>query len=288
MSHSKKLHNKKLYKKIHTRSQVNSGVPLVLLPGWGFDSRIWQDLLEPLQLFSQIITLDLPGFSDNRSITWYGQEEICHQIVQTMPPQAFYAGWSLGGMLATKIAATFPNRVMGIITLATNISFIQRDRWPHAMDAINFQNFYRAVDNAPEQTLKRFHLLISQGDELSRQQFKWLQAMGAQAADYKQLLPALSLLKEIDNSEDICKLQVPGLHIFGEQDHLVPASAVKRLVDLFVQNNYYQQQCHLLKNTGHLVFWPGNRVIPLIKSFVTRVSATIPITPPNAVQCNGH
>ena len=117
-----KLH-KKLQKTVYSCLQADSLAPLVLLPGWSFDSRIWQDLIKPLQHYTQVITLDLPGFGNNHWAPLRGQEDLCQQIMQIMPPRAVYAGWSLGGMLATKIATTFPDRTMGIINLSHQCQF---------------------------------------------------------------------------------------------------------------------------------------------------------------------
>ena len=263
------VHKEKLNKSVYPCSQVGVVMPLVLLPGWSFDRRIWQDLIESLQRVIPVITLNLPGFGDNRWASWSGVEDLCEKILQTMPPRAIYMGWSLGGMLATKIAVTFPERVAGIITLATNISFVERNHWPHGMAISDFRNFHKGIAKAPEQTLKRFHLLISQGDQLHRQQFRWLQTVAAKTEDYEHLLPMLSLLADIDNREDIHKLSIPGLHIFGESDRLVPASVIQKLSGLATYHNHNQQQLHLLKSTGHLVFWPGDRIIPLVEAFLT-------------------
>lgn len=264
---------KKLHTKVYPCLQADSAAPLVLLPGWSFDSRLWQDLIEPLQRYTQVITLDLPGFGDNRWASWRGQEDICRQIVRVMPPRALYAGWSLGGMLATRIAADFPDRVMGIITLAANASFIERRSWTHGMSGAEFQTFYNAIDTDMGRTLKRFHVLLAQGDQLNSQQLKWLRTVAAQPADYNSLLPALSLLKDIDNRGPMHRLQAPGLHIFGDRDHLVPSSAVQALAALSAQSTkqrtiHRRQHYHLLNNVGHLVFWPHTRVMPLIKTFI--------------------
>ena len=260
---------KALNKTVYACSQSSIDIPLVLLPGWSFDSRIWQDLIEPLQQIIEVITLDLPGFGDNHSASWSRVEDVCEKILQAMPPRAIYMGWSLGGMLATKIAAAFPDRVAGIITLATNISFVERNHWPHGMAISDFRNFHKGIAKAPEQALKRFHLLISQDDQLHRQQFRWLQTVATKTEDYGHLLSMLSLLADIDNREDIHKLSIPGLHIFGESDRLVPASVIQKLSGLATYHNHNQQQLHLLKNTGHLVFWPGDRIIPLVEAFLT-------------------
>ncbi len=260
-----------LRKKVYPCLQENKTSPLVLLHGWAFDSRIWQDLIKPLQAFTQVITLDLPGFGDNHEAWFNDEEDICKKIVQTMPPHAIYAGWSLGGMLVTKIAAMFPERVAGIITLATSISFIERKGWTQGMDIAEFQDFYNAVEKDPKRALKRFYLLVSQGDQLARQQLGWLQNIVIQAEDYCNLLPTLSLLRRINNCDDIHRLRAPGLHIFGEQDRLVPLSVAQKLTDSSVQYRNHRQQCNLLKKTGHLVFWPSERVTLSIKDFLTEL-----------------
>ena len=264
------LPKKKLNKTTYPCLGENTLSPLVLLPGWSFDSRIWQDLIKSLQQFTRVITLDLPGFGDNHWAFWNEAEAVCENIVRTMPPRAVYAGWSLGGMLATKIAANFPERVAGIITLATNVSFVESQSWPHGMSIDKFKTFYNAVEKDLEEALKRFHLMIAQGDQLHRQQFRWLQAVATQTSGYNNLLAMLSLLAKISNCDDIHRLQAPGLHIFGEQDHLVPLSAVQQLMESGAQGNN-RQQYQRLENTGHLVFWPSDRVVPSIKKFLTEL-----------------
>lgn len=270
-----KLPPKKLCSTVHSclRQQSVDCLSLVLLPGWGFDRRLWRELVAPLQGYARVITLDLPGFGDNRLVSWGRQEDICRQIVEAMPARAVYAGWSLGGMLATRIAADFPDRVVGIITLATNASFIERYHWPDAMDAVDFQHFYDAVVDYPRRALKRFCQLLTKGDKLARQQLRWLRNTATQSADYPNLAAALSLLKALDNSDRIGGLQAPGLHIFGERDRLVPVSTMSALKQLSSGNRYNRQQYYCLNDVGHLVFWPNKRVISLIGHFLAELVA---------------
>ena len=140
------------------------------------------------------------------------------------------------------------------------------------MGISEFQDFYNAVEKDPKRALKRFYLLVSQGDQLAHQQFSWLQNLAIQSGDYRNLLPTLSFLRVINNCDDIHKLRVPGLHIFGEQDRLVPLSVVQKLTDSFEQYGNNRQQFDRLKKTGHLVFWPSERVTSLIKKFLTELA----------------
>ena len=137
-----------------------------------------------------------------------------------------------------------------------------------------FGSFMMLPVRDPAQLLKRFHLLLAQGDKLGRQQLKWLRTVATPTSDYKSLLPALSLLEAINNCNFISKLQTPGLHVFGDRDSVVPLSAARRLTALSTQYKDHRQQCHLLKDTGHLVFWPSGRVASLIHNYLTTLFTT--------------
>ena len=75
--------------------------PLVLLHGWGLDSRVWDALLPHLieqapQL--PLLAVDLPGYRG----TSYAAEDaqaVARALAEQLPAGCTLAGWSLGGML---------------------------------------------------------------------------------------------------------------------------------------------------------------------------------------------
>ncbi len=228
---------------------------LVLLHGWGCDSRTWQPLLEGLTEHFSVLTIDLPGFGShvvgengtgeceaaekgaaaselrNGDAQAYDLPSLLRAILARTPERAVYLGWSLGGMLATALALEYPQRVSHLITLAANLSFVERADWPWAMPAATFEAFYQGVEASPAQALKRFCGLEAQGDVAERSLLKQLRRQNQDYFDSfdERWLSALGLLAELDNSAQLQRLEVPQLHLFGGADALVPVAAAEQL-----------------------------------------------------------
>lgn len=88
-----------------------SGQPVVILHGWGDDSRSWYPLAESLSAHRQVVLLDLPGFgaSDLPPHAWgmadYSNAvaSFCNELELSHP---VVAGHSHGGKIACHLAAT--------------------------------------------------------------------------------------------------------------------------------------------------------------------------------------
>ena len=114
---------------------------LVLLHGWGSDYRIWEPVLPQLRRYFRLHVVDLPGYGHRHS-------EVCPAdigplvdlLLPALPEQAAYIGWSLGGTVASWIAAHHPQRVSALVTVASNPSFVARENWPNAMGRDQFQD----------------------------------------------------------------------------------------------------------------------------------------------------
>ena len=224
--------------------------PLVLLHGWGSDSRIWQQLLPLLVNKLNVITVDLPGFGESEPVADNSLEHWLKLLEQALPERCSLLGWSLGGMLATAFTACYPQRINSLITLASNACFTRRKGWSTAMPEPVYNEFCDFFQQQPAQCLKRFHGLqamgVSADESAGKQLLKTLRSEFNQPGDI-QWQQALTLLGKIDNRENLQGISVPGLHIFGDSDALVPASAA---ATIRVLNN--SQQIEVLANTGHV------------------------------------
>lgn len=170
---------------------------------------------------------DLPGFGtaeDSRvSVnTWL------RQSVARLPPNCVLVGWSLGGMLASALAALAPEKVRGLVTVSTNASFVQTPSWRFAMSGETFAEFCRAFRADADKTFKRFCALQSQGDSEQRAVRSAL-AQYAPAAHQKDLwAESLDWLGELNHEALLVDPPLPSLHIFGDGDALVPVAAAEQ------------------------------------------------------------
>lgn len=238
-------------------------INLVLIHGWGCDSRTWQPVLESLQSFASITLIDLPGFGASPVVPEFSLDAVLDKIATQLPRDAVIMGWSLGGMLAVQLASRFPERIRGVITLATNLKFVAAADYPAAMPSAINRQFNQGFAQDSQATLKLFGGLLVQGDADERGLLKQLRRnhIGAVTDNWLQ---ALQLLTELDNRTAFAKLVQPGLHLFAHNDALVPVAAA----ELMRQNNP-QQEIKIFESTAHAVHWSKpEAVVEYVASFL--------------------
>ncbi len=243
--------------------------PVVLLHGWGCDSRSWELLLPHLQSLTDVIALDLPGFGGSEPLPDWSLENLLPLIESRIPQGATLMGWSLGGMLAVALAARLPDRVSRVISLAANLRFVAGADYPAAMaPAINRQ-FNRLFAEDPGAALKRFGGLLAQGDEAERSLLRRLREAGMPGEPHTSWLDALALLASLDNRVDFARLDQPGLHLLGDADVLVPATAAAAL-----RQHNARQQVVVLPGAAHALHWSQpETVAQWIAGFLTADTA---------------
>ena len=201
---------------------------IVLLPGWGLG-------VAPLQLLADELRAALVGCTVQvqplPKISAQNAAAVIHQLDQQLPQDCWLIGWSLGGMLATALAAQRQSSCAGVISYASNACFVARDGWPTAMPATTFAEFHTLCASDPAACLKRFALLCSQGAAQARQLSRQLQA-SVQVEALAGALAGLDLLAELDNRHAIRTFAGPQLHLFAKADALVPAAAVDAVREL--------------------------------------------------------
>lgn len=215
----------------------SDALPLVLLHGWGSDSRIFDTFIERLRQQRPVIAVDLPGFGASGPWPDVSMALILDALAGQLPERFDLLGWSLGGMIATAFTAEFPQRVNKLITLACNATFVVREQWPAAMPAAVYEQFCDFFAAAPADCLKQFCGLQSKGDLQQRQLIKQLRNIlpdtsGADWPPNDNWRQWLALMGEIDNRNLLAGLECPTLHLFGAKDSLVPVMAAEYLARL--------------------------------------------------------
>lgn len=222
--------------------------PIMLLHGWGFSSHIWRPLIQSLHTkgCDDVYVIDLPGFGSAFHEPCGSLDKVIDFIVEQLPSKSILCGWSLGGMLAVKIAERWPEKISAIVTVGSNLHFTQTDNWP-GMPQNDFREFCRRFSEQPEKTWRRFLKLQTKGDSHVQHSDNVLD----QLADYSAINQItadkmLALLGEIDNRQAFETLTMQGLHILAEHDAITPA-AIAPLLRKINPN----QTVELLSGCGH-------------------------------------
>ncbi|WP_281559254.1 pimeloyl-ACP methyl ester esterase BioH [Thalassomonas sp. RHCl1] len=204
-----------------------TGIPLVFIHGWGFNSGIWQPLVEQLADVFTVITVDLPGFGNNADNIPddYNLEEIARLVQAGVGRPAIYAGWSLGGLVATDIALNFPQQVLGLVTIASSPCFIEKDDWPGIKPKL-LSGFHQQLSENIENTIESFLKIQAMGSPHLRQDLKEIHRLVMQypLPGRKTLDDSLSLLESSDRRNQLADIRCPFIRLYGRNDVLVPKS----------------------------------------------------------------
>ncbi|WP_086930399.1 malonyl-ACP O-methyltransferase BioC [Agarilytica rhodophyticola] len=223
-------------------------VPLVFIHGWGNDSRAWKPLLGGLQQQRDVYLIDLPGFGTNKHSPNFSLDDFLTQLKALVPDKFHLIGWSLGGMIATQLAAQLTERVCSLTTIASNAKFTVAKDWPIACDVNIYEAFYEGFQLQAQQTLQRFAQLQAKGDGFRKQVVKYIRDTQPlpDADTTEQWLHALTWLNSIDNRNTLKQLALPHLAIFGENDTLVPSAVAQTFF-----NQGLNAENLVLENTAH-------------------------------------
>ena len=224
-----------------------NGKPLVVLHGWGMNSKVWQPVKKALEKEFSVYWIDLPGHGFNRELPLLGIDHVSKLIAESIPNDAVLLGWSLGGLIAQNIALKFKDKVSCLIIVASSPSFVQHDDWKHAMQAEILKGFAENLQVDFNGTLKRFLALQFLGIKGIQKQVKALRE------ELLSLPPATQALAdglEILKTANFNQLQqtVKTHWILGELDRLVPASVE---AELGKQKNV---SVDVIKKAGHAPF----------------------------------
>lgn len=220
--------------KIHWQS-LGQGPDLVLLHGWGMNAAVWSEIAEPLSRHFRVHLVDLPGYGLSAHCAVTDWQHLQSQLLDQAPDKAIWLGWSLGGLVATQLALSAPERVSHLITVASSPRFsaLTESQWRGIAPEI-LDQFSQQLQSDFQQTIERFMALQAMGSITAKRDAQTVrQAVLSRPAPCQQALEqGLDWLAQIDLREQLVNIHQPFLRLYGRLDGLVPkatATNVNRL-----------------------------------------------------------
>ena len=206
---------------------------IVLIHGWGFDSRVWQTLQTKLNKVN-VITIDLPGYGNqiNNKTEW-NIHNITEDLIARTPGKAIWIGWSLGGLLALYSALHKPTHIKALMTIATTPCFTQKTGWDCAMPNDSFNTFKQSCANDTNQGLNEFKRLVAYGAD--KPSIKEIRSQKCTAST-TTLLSGLEILEHTDLRFELKNIHCPVHSILAENDALIPKAAREPINFLSAEN----------------------------------------------------
>ena len=238
--------------------QFGHGPNLTFIHGWGAQNSVWKEWIKQFFAHDYRITLiELPGCGDSPIINSKPNSSQLEQqwidaIMQVMPKHTHLVGWSLGGLLAQKIATQVPQHILSLTSLASTPKFIQAKDWHWAVQPTLLNDFIQALGKDTAATLTHFWKLQIKGSDGARKLIRLFISQMKQRRLPKavSLAQGLQLLKEMDNRLSLQTLNLPTLWLLGENDPLIPKEFVEEFSTI-----QPQAQVAIINGAAHMPFY---------------------------------
>jgi len=215
-----------------------SGVPLLLIHGWGMHGGIWSGVAEQLAQNCCVMVVDLPGhgYSVNHSrsplpASTLTLDSIVDELSAQFDEPLTVCGWSLGGQVALRWALRHPQQVERLVMVASTPCFVRLDDWKYALSTEILEEFAVNLQHHYALTLKRFLALQVRGGERERE---WLTVLrdalfSRGEPDLSALQSGLDILRGCDLRGALPEVMQAMLVLAGERDTLIPQQASQYL-----------------------------------------------------------
>jgi pimeloyl-[acyl-carrier protein] methyl ester esterase len=236
-------------------STAGEGPLLVLLHGWGLNSRVWDPVLPRLNRQFTTACIDLPGHGASPWPPTFGDiESLAARVGETLDShigECFILGWSLGAMAALALASKRAHSIRRLVLVAATPKFLRSDDWPLGIAQ-------QALDDMAERVIIDFHATVRDfllwqvhGDEHARQALKVLRDKVQSGGEPKPeaLRAGLDTLARVDLRSQLPSIEIPALIVSGERDRLAHPDAGRTLA-----KSLPHAQFHPMQRAAHAPF----------------------------------
>jgi len=245
---------------------------LVLLHGWGMNSRIWDPLAAALERRFRLIAIDLPGYGgsdwDTGTQMPAAQAFRIHETLAPLTTRYHLLGWSLGGQFALDLAAAMPAGIERLVLVATTPRFLATPGWRFGVKPAALARLAAAVRADPEAAVRSFLRQQVRGlaPRTAARTFAALEAALAinGAASAQALEWGLTRLAEADLRPALSQVKKPTLVLAGQLDRITPAAASRALARALPKASFHQ-----LRGAGHVPFLSHReQFVTLLREFL--------------------
>lgn len=239
--------------------EMGEGPPVLFVHGLGGS---WRNWLENIPFFAEshrVVALDLPGFGlspappEPVSMAAYGDCLLAFADRVGLPAETALIGHSMGGFISTEAVLKAEDRFSSLVLAsAAGVSFATMRESRKAVIGLLVRMMLPIANQRMERNLGRKRLreasfagVIAHPNLISREM---LWELGSYAVNSQSLIEAAYALAGYDTREQLAKIDLPTLIIWGEQDWLVPVTAAWEY-----NRRIARSELSIIHDCGHMV-----------------------------------
>lgn len=228
------------------------GEKIVILHGWGCNHEHMQPVVQHLADQYEVMNINLPGSGESK---WSGQksiDEIADSLIDVIPDNAIYLGWSFGGSIAASIAARYREKVKRIIGVTTTPKFVEANDWPGVPQPGFKVNFSIYTDDEFKALLKGFIDAEYQYFAEKPESYNQLAQINQETKprDLNVLRDGVDIIDATDMRAEYKKISCQIDLILGAKDESIPGSVYSKIEMLNPKINI-----HVIDKAQHMPFW---------------------------------
>lgn len=229
-----------------------AGDGLVLLHGWGMHSGVWTEVVPELARSHRVHAVDLPGHGRSGAIRAEGFEAAVDLVAACVPAGARVCAWSLGALVAQRLAQRDPARISRLVLVSATPCFVVRPGWKCAVSPSTIESFAAWLAEDRDTTLARFVALNALDGARGREAIRAFTArLTERSAPATEALAAgLAWLRDTDLRTGAASIEQPTLLVHGARDQLVPVEAARWLASALPHARLLE-----LEDAAHLPFF---------------------------------
>ena len=243
-----------------------AGPDLALLHGWGLHSGAWTEAMPALAASFRVHAVDLPGHGRSAGAAATSLDEAADAVAARIPAGSAIVGWSLGGLVAQRMAQRHPGHARQLVLASTTPCFVERPDWPHGMKPATLDAFGDGLARNREATLASFVRLNALHGAHGREAIRAFTARLFErgAPDAGSLAATLGWLRDTDLRASTAGLRVGTLVVHGSRDAIAPVAAGHWLA-----NHIPGAALLELSDAAHLPFFTHRQAfVDAVESFV--------------------
>lgn len=197
------------------------GPDCILIHGWGLSKAVWAGVSHGLAVHCRLHAVDLPGHGASAPGA-PGIDAWAGRLAGTVCKPAVWIAWSLGGLVALRVAQWRPDRVRALILVDSSPRFAVADDWPWGAQESLLDGFAERLEKDFDGLLREFVALNARGAEAgSGETLRRLRdAVALAPPTLDGLRQGLDILRANDLRAALPRVHVPTLVLNGERDRL--------------------------------------------------------------------
>jgi len=250
---------------------ASAGTPLVLLHGFPFDARMWDDQLRSLSDVAHVIAPDLRGFGRSTStdpFTMESQADDVHALLQSIGClPCILAGMSMGGYIALAHIKKYAQDVRALVLIDSKAAADDAEgkRARDQMIELARAQGAKAVADKTQPKLIAADTPVKRPQVLPR-----MREMMEQCPPLTVQHAMAAMRDRPDHTATLATIAVPTLIIVGEADAVTPPSVAEQM-----RGKLRNAQLATIPNAGHMaVMEQPQRVNDAVREFVLCVVKT--------------